>query len=736
MIMEPLDVVKQTGKTIVFEEFNKEKMDLVTLLTRDDQDIPLGMFTASLMGRDSELVVDSFDQFVEKFAPIIYETVVKTGENTSQFVYELEKPNYECTEIPLKEHAFYKMIMAMINRKSTTDKGNMEFPYDDLKKALTPEAEMEECKRIRKNLLSNTQEYLKLTENGMPSADAERYARNIEACRDKIISKYQNKSPLALLPLFIADKQSQIDRMSMAEEAEGLSGQRAIPCSYSFDDRGDLRLIEQSVSDDEETGGVVVDYNTPLVQVLKDDFRENAPVSIRENEYVTDLVINVFVPEGNAPLTTRDREELEATKKRYQDIYMSSLESFAKAVSALVEKLAGMKVFFDHAACDGALAKDVSVIIANCKIDAILNDNLAKKRFQKYFKALSYEKDVNRIWFGIIPAIAYGEEVSGGNASGGRTDPFAKRKPENRTVKRPVSGLVSLEAAKEMLRLLEEVKIMTFTNYKASEKTGFIELTAQRVDEYRKDFEGVNSEYAVYCYPNFTILPKERNAVKIGREYNAIEQKEIASYIVIPGIYLDASYVAAGMTVGMQNYKLLQSHGYLVKPKYPCVRFDIEDGDNSKRILTKLNRETTTEMEKTTKDEIMLDRFGFVFADNKIIYDGAVINNTYVMNARTLKRDSKYYKSIYKTLVRNLVDQILRASSDYVTESSAAKFIAEYANTWKRDNKDDDRKYTNRILIEGESIDLDPATHKLVVTFNKESEVWDDIVINDAESEE
>ena len=212
MTMEPMDVVKQTGKTIIFEEFNRDenKMNLVTLLTRDDEDISLEKFKDALMGKDSELVVENFEDFVEKFSPTIYETIVKTGE-TSKFVYELDKPKYECTQIKLKDHAFYKMIMSLLDRKATSDKGNLEFPYDDLKKALSPEAEMEECKKIRRNFLSNTREYMKLVKSGEPSQEAERFAQNIMACRDKIVDKYQNKSPLALLPLLIADKHSQID---------------------------------------------------------------------------------------------------------------------------------------------------------------------------------------------------------------------------------------------------------------------------------------------------------------------------------------------------------------------------------------------------------------------------------------------------------------------------------------------------------------------------------------------
>lgn len=738
MVMEPMDVVKQTGKTIIFEEFNKDEaiMDLVTLLTRDDEEISLEKFKEALMGADSELVVESFAEFVERFSPTIYETVVKTEDGSARFVYDLEKPNYNCTEIRLKDHAFYKMIMALLDRKATSDKGNLEFPYDDLKKALSPESEMDECKKIRKNLLSNTREYLRLTESGEPSSEAECFAQNIVALRDKIVDKYQNKSPLALLPLLIADKQSQIDKMKTAEESEGVSSEvKAIPCNYTFDDRGNLQLIEQIESDDATIETSHDDEIMQLVEVVTDDFQESAPVSIRDNAYVEKLVVGVFVPSGGAQLSIQDRGELEAEKKQLQDIYKSSLESFAKAVAAVVEKFAGVKTFFDHAAPDGRLPRDVSVIIANCKVDAILNDELAKKRFKKYFSALSREKDVNKIWFGIIPAISSGN--AGQSTVRKTANPFGKRSADSSAVKKDAAGLVGLETVKEMLSILAEVKIMTFVNYKADEKTGFIELTDARVNQYKKDFESVNSEYAVFVYPNFTILPKEKNAVKIGTEYRQDEGREVGAFITIPGIYLDASYVACGMMVGIQNYNLLKAKGFKVKPKYPCVRFDLEDAENSKRVTTCLNRETTTEMQKQVKDAIMEDRFGFVFADNKIIFDGRVLNNSYVINARSLKRDENgKYKSLYKTLVRSLVDQLLRASAENVTDQTVSQFLLDYVDSWKRDNKDDDRKYANRILLEGETIELDPGKHRLLVTYNKEHEVWDDIVINDSESEE
>ena len=62
-------------------------------------------------------------------------------------------------------------------------------------------------------------------------------------------------------------------------------------CNYSFDDRGNLCLIEQTISDDAPVEIVQEDGITQLVEVVRDDFRESAPLAIRDNTYVTDLVV-------------------------------------------------------------------------------------------------------------------------------------------------------------------------------------------------------------------------------------------------------------------------------------------------------------------------------------------------------------------------------------------------------------------------------------------------------------
>lgn len=734
-----MNIIKQTGKTIIFERFNDEQLDLLTLLIADDDEISIGKFVQTL----KKISVSSFDEFLEKFSPNIYELTTPEG----KFTYQLEKPKgVEARQISLKDHAFYKMIIRMLDQKAIGGKSNIEFDYDTIKKMLTPESEMAEYKKLRKVLSYNATEYCRLLAEGKgESAEAERFSNNISANLDKVVEKYGGNggsgNAITLLPLHIADRQKQLDYIAELEEKREEDGQEGVamidePSSakiYSYDSSGNIILIDApKIEEGAEQTNYGDEANKQLALAIRNDFKEYAPVSVRDNDAVAALVVNVFTANGSANVPAiADKPRLELEKKAFQDVYKASLDGFISAVSMLVEKLAGVKTFFDHATFKGELARDVDVVISNCKISEILNDELAKKRFAKYFEALGREKDVNRFWFGIIPAVDFGEQPVAKQRK--VFNPFEqKRSPFDRKTKvaKSKDALVTVDETKEMLALLDSAKIMTFFNFKASETTGFINLSNAIVQKYRNLVEGsqINFDHAVLCFPNFTILPREQNIVKIGTENFNGENKDVN--VLLPGIYLDAAYVAAGLMCGLQNYKMLEAHSeFKVNKNYPCVRFDFEDGDNSKIVLTKLNRETPTEMDQTAKANILADNFGFVFADNRLVFGDRDIENSYVFNARTLHKEGNKYHAIFKRLVRNMIKQLLSTVADQVNDKSFDKWRNDYVEAWRRDNKSGDY-YINRILYEDE--DIKREGHTPVMTFGNETEYWKDININES----
>ena len=731
MSLSPMDIVKQTGTTIIFEEFNAGSSDdpkksLYTILT-DGRKWSIEEFVKKL---DSELVVKSFSEFEEKYSPVIYESYAKDGEGNIKFVYELDKPNgAPFTKINLKDHAFYKMMKDILDSKAYSDKGNLEFNYDEFTKLLTPSAAMEECKEIRTRLMLNTKEYYRLRADPKANVvEIKRLENSIMGIRKKILNSYYNQSPLCLLPLMIDYKQKMADSLRKGQNGESKNSSdgksRALTWVYPVFEETGLDFKVQDPAKQNVGGECIEDNNQKhreiVANALQNDYKKNAKnKNEKEINWVATMVANAYTGDSGKP-GEQNLEMIEEEIKKLHKWYDDSRKSFMKAVVGVVQRFMGVKSFFDHASYKGKLARNTKVIIANCKFNKLLKGDV-RARFSHYFGALSNEKDVNRIWFGIIPSVRFddcGASEGNNNDENNDEDVFARdAEVEDNEITKD-DNISQIDSLKIMLSLLKEVKIMTFTNEEAGENNGFVGLNKEKIEFYKEKLERVDSEYAVFCYPNFTILNEGTRSDKIS----------------LSGVYLDSSYVACGMVVGIQNYEFLKSKGFYVNEGFPCVRFSLEDEDHSKIVTTKLNRETTAEMLKETKDA--MQSFGFAFADNRIIYKDKILNNSYVISERSLKkRDASSYKPICWTLVKNTVDQILRSIDDKISMDTFNKFKSEFLDSWKRDNKDDCKKFDNRILLDGESIDPDTKGKeqklKLKITYKGDEDTYEEIVFTE-----
>ena len=98
------------------------------------------------------------------------------------------------------------------------------------------------------------------------------------------------------------------------------------------------------------------------------------------------------------------------------------------------------------------------------------------------------------------------------------------------------------------------------------------------------------------------------------------------------------------------------------------------------------------------------------------------------------KRDTSNYKPICWTLVKNTVDQILRSIDDKISNDTFKKFKSEFLDSWIRDNKDDCKKFDNRILLDGETIgtdDSDKQKLKLKITYKGDDDTYEEIVFTE-----
>ena len=101
----------QTHRTIIFEEFDDTNPDnLFTILNND----PLGdELTIGL----KKLTVSTFQEFLKKFAPKVYEVYGRNANGGIEFFYTTNPQEYAGfprTELKIDEHIYYKMLERLI----------------------------------------------------------------------------------------------------------------------------------------------------------------------------------------------------------------------------------------------------------------------------------------------------------------------------------------------------------------------------------------------------------------------------------------------------------------------------------------------------------------------------------------------------------------------------------------------------------------------------------------------
>lgn len=239
------------------------------------------------------------------------------------------------------------------------------------------------------------------------------------------------------------------------------------------------------------------------------------------------------------------------------------------------------------------------------------------------------------------------------------------------------------------------------------------------------------SEFAIPCFPNFTIIPKDKSGVVLDTKMTLNENnlaeisnaKQDIMKLWIDGVYVGAAYVAAGIVATYQDPEYLKMiFRRNVDNELPGVRFDIESGDNSLMVYTTLAKEITG-FTNPIKSEINKKNFGFVFSSENASYNGLPVTNVMIYKSRNLLYDENTgaYEPIYKTQVTTYIERILRNLSSDFKQDKIIRFFSSnpssQASKWL-----DKRENLNAIIGTGDAIDYnideDNGICTLNITFN------------------
>lgn len=688
-----METITQTNRTLLFAEINPERNNLLTLI--GDVRGKSSLDDDKMKEINEELVVSSFEEFLEKYAPVVYSWCdAAAGDIQYSLVRPENIPDNCITEIPLNEsNDLVNMLITLLDAKDAQGVANVDFTFSNIMDMISPKKIMEDIRQVRREIQYTYEKYAQLDDEDPKKLDL----------GDKLNDQFEQASQnynhvLAMLPLAIEDAKTRL----LLGDGETKQRDRDFKAGLlSMGEDGELKILE--MKQEENTQLAIVDdkINTGLIEAFKEDYDalNNTP-----SDYVRDLVVRTFCPLSSTMESIVDREAEVRNYNQYLEFYKKSKDDFVKAVKPLIEKLLGVKIFFDQYQVKEK-GMQPQLLISNISLEMMVKaSNLP--RLLTYLNT-SNDKNVfeNTLWFAIVPDV----ELS--QSGGGKLQRI--RFAGNQRQEKP--GANSIENLSILMNAIQPYRITTFFSFRTGEETTFNYIATEGVGIFKEKcaplMKKEYSEFVVPCIPNATIIPKDKSGLILDKRMVMDEQgnvalsneKEDVMKMWLEGIYVGAAYEAAGIVAAWQCPEYLKERFNNTSPEYPGVRFDVEADDNALLAATSMTKEISG-FTNAIKNAINHTGFGFVFSSDNAQYKGKEIKNITVYKARNLLSNGTEFEPIYKTLVVTYIERMLRFYSSDFKQDKILKFFSSNPNSQKS-RWDADRQHINSILQDGDELD-------------------------------
>lgn len=707
-----MQIIKQTNRTMLFEEVNPEKLDLLTMIG-DVKGVD-SLTDEKIKEINEHLLCKSFDEFLEKFDPVVYSFY---NANNQKVMYVLKKPenipDEMLTEIHLNLHNdFFKMLCTLIDTKRSQGLLNVDFKFEKITDMISPKKVMDDIRQIRKELKYVYSGYVQLEEGDPHKLDV---ADQLNVMFEEASVNYNNV--MAMLPLAIEDIKT---RLLLGT---GDSNKDNTPLALgvlTMGEDGELKILEAPKVESTALANIDDNINTGLMEAIREDY--HAINENPDNGYVESLVVRTFCPLPSTMVTDVDIEKEVANYNSYLEFYKEAKDDFIKVVKPLIEKLLGVKEFFDQYP-PRVKGMRPTLLVTNSS-----NEMFAKTsnipRLITYLNTVNAKNDfTNTVWFAIFPSISLDQN----SKMKIRRERFKGNEVKENT------NVNSMESLTRMLDVMKDYRVQCFFSYETGDKTTFNSMATEGIDKYVEKcaqlVDKAYSEFAIPCIPNFTVVPKDKSGVILDKKMMLSEDntaalsdaKEDIMKLWIDGVYIGAAYVAAGLAATWQCPEYIKTtYKRNVDSELPGVRFDIEAGENALRVRTTLAKEITG-FTNTVKDEINRKNFGFVFSSENAVIDGLPITTIMVYKARNLMFNGQVYEPIYRTQVTTYIQRMLRHDTGDFKEDSIIKFFSNNPNSQKSIWLSK-REAVNAVIAQGDdinySIEEEEGICVLDITFN------------------
>lgn len=706
-----MSIIRQTNRTLLFEEMNPEKPDILTLVG-DVRGID-SLSDEKIKEMNGALLVRNFDEFIDKFDPTVYSFF---NANNQKIMYTLKKPetipDEMLTLIHLnKQNDFLRMLMSLVEAKRSQSIINVDFQFDKLTDMISPKKVMEDIKQNRKELQYVYKTYAEMEDGDPHKLDV---ADKLNVMFEEASVNYNNV--LAMLPLAIEDIKT---RLLLGEAEEKKDNTPLALGVLSMDENGELKVLEAPKAETSELMVVDDNVNAGLIAALEEDYEA---LNEESSDYVKALVTRTYCPLASTMVSNIDIKREVDNYNSYLEFYKNAKDDFIKVVKPLIEKILGVWAFFEQYPSNIKGMKP-SLFITNISNDMLVKANNLP-RLIAFLNTVNAKNDFdNTIWYGIVPSVSLDQ-----NSNVRLT---RQRFQGNENTEK--TGVNSVEALVRLLDVLKDYSVQCFFSYETGDKTTFNNMATEGIEKYEDRCSSLigkaYSEFAIPCIPNFTIIPKEKSGVILDNrmllnDNNMAElskEKEDIMKLWIDGVYVGAAYIAAGLVAAYQCPEYLKEmFKKNVDAELPGVRFDVESGDHPLRVHTVMAKEITG-FTNSIKNEINRHSFGFVFSSENAVLGTENIHNIMVYKARNLMSDGKVYEPIYKTQVTTYIERILRHATGDFKQENIVQFFSNNPSSQKS-RWQEKRGCVNAVIGDGDDIEyeIDEANGYCVlnITFN------------------
>lgn len=711
-----METIEQTNRTLLLDIINPQEQDLLTLVG-DVKGID-SLDDDKMREINQYLECYSYEDVEKKFKPVVWSFFDSVSQSVK---YTLEKPESipedMLTPIYVNESEnFQQAILTVMQSRKAQGLLNVEFGFEKLLEIISPKKVMDDIKQVRKEIQYNYKKYEELEDGDPQKLDL---GDKLNLLFEDASKNYNNI--MAMLPLAIEDIKT---RLLLGGGEQQQNGQAIVPGYLSLGEKGELKVLEAPKTD--ETALVALDdnVNTGLMEVIKEDYQA---FNSETNDYVQNLVVRTFCPLASTQQTEIDVDTEVANYNSYLEFYRTSKDNFIKVVKPLMEKLLGIRMFFDQYKTKGKGMRP-ALVVANISPEMMAKSSYLP-RLITYLNTTNGKNNFkDTIWYAIYPNVSWNQNVTS----------RIQRERFKGNVAKMSTDVYSLESLAILLDVFKDYRVETFFSFENREETTFNAMAAEGIDKaiercrplMGKEF----SEFAIPVLPNFTVIPKNKSGVVIDTrmkvsENNVAEMSDAKEDIMrlwIEGVYINGAYVAAGFRAACQCPEFLKSHFSKTKistdMELPGVRFDIEAGNNALLAYTTMPKEITG-FTNSIKSQINQKNFGWIFSSENASLNGEAITNISVYKARNLLYDTELssYEPEYKTQVTTYIERVLRYVTGDFKEDNIKNFFSNNPQSQKSKwlvKKD----CVNAIVTEGDSleytIDESNGVCELTISFN------------------